>query len=370
MGVPFPGHSGAVQEGEAGCSNCPTYLALLQPLVVWCPGLPPTCCLMGVSCSAGASRWWFSESASVSPPPDCELLEGKGCIWPNSLCPLTSTGLVLSKCIWNELMGAGQNHWLILQSVNHHQKHGNLLALPSAALDINKSSWGHRWHSRPLNEHFMLTDCVLPPLATHFWRSFHLTSQQFSICSRIPSWNTLSLASLSPHSLLLLSGDSFTVSSAGWRSSAVPSSVAVRPMSEPSASSRLRVSVSLLHPYCFQTWMASSDLYSEHPCSLGSSSSTSDYLHDQVHGHTQALMKPGPLLCSLFWQMASPLSCFNQNLGILPGNRNNWAVVGGFPYSVLTLIKCILTFRAFGKNRFIKSREKKSSTILSPKKTL
>lgn len=56
----------------------------------------------------------------------------------------------------------------------------------------------------------------------------------------------------------------------------------------------------------FQMWICSPDLHSEHPCSLGS-------LWPNWWSHTDTHQ----VLCSLLWQMVSPLSCKNENLGIV-----------------------------------------------------
>lgn len=157
--------------------------------------------------------WWFSAFCAFLPDQMVSSLGAKGASDP--LFPVTSTGLVLSKCIWKWwLEGGGGVTAKPLTDLSVCKSflrkiYGNFFAQRFASLDIKKSNWEHTWHSQnsasmvhghwlsfpPL---YIYSLCVTWPLSS-FWYS----------SSFLPE--TLLPWHLWFHTLFFLSRDAFTV---------------------------------------------------------------------------------------------------------------------------------------------------------------
>lgn len=155
---------------------------------------------------------WILWVLCFSPPPDGELLGGKGCIW--STVSSDQHGLVLSKCIWKWwLEGGGGVTAKPLTDLSVCKSflskiYRNFFAQLFASLDIKKSNWENTWHNQ--NSASMVHG---------HWLSFpYSTFRAFVLLDPSAAFDTL------PHSFLkhyflgifdptifFLSGDAFTV---------------------------------------------------------------------------------------------------------------------------------------------------------------
>lgn len=145
---------------------------------------------------------WILWVLCFSPPPDGELLGGKGCIW--STVSSDQHGLVLPKCIWKWWLEGGGGVTAkpltdlsvcksFLSKIYRNFFLSSLLAL------ILKSLIGKTHDTiKILQAWFMVTDFPSPTL--HLEPLCYLTPRQLLILFLIPSWNTISLASLIPQS--------------------------------------------------------------------------------------------------------------------------------------------------------------------------
>lgn len=252
-------------------------------------------------------KYWTPHQCVLVFPTNLSTPWGTECTWSTSLCPMTSTVLVFQNASesdgWHGEAGSQQNHWLILVCVNHHQYFMKTCLLsPLLSLALKSLSGTHMMQSN-FYKHGSCS-LFLSPTPNTFLALILLdltaAFEIIQVCSR----NSISLSPLFPHSGLPLWGV-FTVSFVELVS------VGLRIKSKLSFFTFFLGHFMQIHSFNVASKCESaaqtSTLSTQVPLDL------SFFPWPNWWSHTDT----PKVLCSLLWQMVSPLNCINENLGIV-----------------------------------------------------
>lgn len=205
---------------------------------------------------------------------------------------------------WHGEAGSQQNHWLILVCVNHHHNFMETCLLsPLLPLALRSLGGTHMM----LSNFYKRSSCSLFPSPTHntFLALILLDLTAAFEIIQVCSHNSISLSPLFPHSGLPLWGI-FTVSfvelvSVGLRIKSKLSSFLYFFLGH-----FMQIHSFNVASKC-ESAAQTSTLSTHVPLDLSFSPWPNWWSHTDTH----------QVLCSLLWQMVSPLSCINENLGIV-----------------------------------------------------